>query len=134
MEQRKFDKTGFHNATTQNDERDSSYDGVISIINTEKNGKRIELSKSLMEVLENPKKVQFVLSDNTLAISERITGNDISFNVKPSGKKGIVYSAKLICEITQNFELDYSEKRCRTFSDVEYVEDDGFQVALIKIK
>jgi hypothetical protein len=104
--------------------------GVITIVYSEANGKRIKLSKGLMEELGNPQKVQFAFFDGLLAISSDLPGNNSYISL---AKGGIVYSAALIHEIVNEFDLDYSERVSITFQDVEYEENDGAPIALIEM-
>lgn len=107
--------------------------GVMSLINS-KNGRRITLPKDVMNKLNNPEVLSMSFTDNSLAVAERLPNNDNQFKVKSSGKKGIIYSAGLVSEITDKYGLDFSNRTSITFSEVNYVESSGYTVAIIKIR
>ncbi|MCM3116314.1 hypothetical protein M3610_13495 [Neobacillus sp. MER 74] len=107
--------------------------GVITIINSERNGKRIILSKELMEELLEPELVQIAFSSNEIAIGEEIPNNDHHFNVRKNGAKGVIYSAGLIQEITGLFNLDFSNKVSVTFYQVRYFTQGTSKVAIITV-
>ena len=107
--------------------------GVLSIIKA-KTGNRITLGKSLLDELNNPEKIQISFAEDSVIIAEKLPNNDSSFNVKLTGTKGIVYSAGLVREISELFKLDFSDKTSITFSEVEYVLNEDYPVAIIKIK
>lgn len=107
--------------------------GAMSVINS-KNGKRVTLSKDVMNRLNNTEMISISFSDDSLAIAERLPNNNNQLKVKCSGNKGVVYSAGLVSEITDKYELDFSDKVSTTFKEVNYVESNGYTVAIIKIR
>ncbi|WP_242396684.1 amidophosphoribosyltransferase [Clostridium butyricum] len=107
--------------------------GVLSIIKA-KTGNRITLSKALLDELNSPEKIQIAFTKDNVIIGEKLPNNDSSFNVKLSGTKGIVYSSGLVREISELFQLDFSDKTSITFNEVEYVSNEDYPVAIIKIK
>lgn len=107
--------------------------GVMSVINS-RNGKRITLSKDVMNELNNLEMISISFSDESLAVAERLPNNDNQLKVKSSGNKGVIYSAGLVSEITDKYGLDFSNRTSITFTEVNYVESNGYTVAIIKIK
>lgn len=107
--------------------------GVISIINSQKNGKRLIISSDLMERLNQPAKVKVAFHEGTLAMSEQLPTNGHAFVVKKSKRKGNVYAAALIDEITKEFGLDFNNHVSITFYECHYGQFNGFPVAIIKI-
>lgn len=107
--------------------------GAISVVNAD-TGKRITIAKECYSAIGNPSKVQFALTDNSLIIGEKVLEDNNDFNVKVSNGKAIIYSSALVKEITENFNLDFSNKTSLTFSDVQYSNTDGVEIMIVKIK
>ena len=106
--------------------------GAMSIINA-KTGKRITISNEIMEVLNNPSKVVISFTENRIAIGEQLPNNDNYFNIKILKSKGVIYSAGIVKEITNMYQLDFSNRTSITFSDVEYAKYEDNVVAIIKL-
>lgn len=107
--------------------------GAISIVNAD-TGKRITIAKECYSAIGNPAKLQFALTDNSLIIGEKVLEDNNDFNVKVSNGKAIIYSSALVKEITENFNLDFSNKTSLTFSDFQYSTTDGVEIMIVKIK
>lgn len=107
--------------------------GVLSIINA-KTGKRIIISNEIMEILNNPSKVVMSFTEDKIAIGENLPNNDNYFNVKRMKSKGVIYSAGIVKEITEIYELDFSNKTSITFFDVEYAKYEDNVVAIIAVE
>lgn len=107
--------------------------GVISIINA-KSGKRIIISNEIMEILNNPSKIVMSFTEDKIAIGENLPNNDNYFNVKRMKSKGVIYSAGIVKEITEIYELDFSNKTSITFFDVEYAKYEDNVVAIITVE
>ena len=107
--------------------------GAISIVNA-KTGNRIKIAKECYSAIGNPPKVQFALSDNNLILGEKVLDNNNDFNVKEISGKAIIYSSALVKEITENFNLDFSNRTSLTFSDVQYSNADDVPIMIVKIK
>lgn len=113
--------------------RASSAAGVVSVINA-KSGKRITLSKKLLVKLNNPKSIQIGFTEENIIIAEELPNNKSLFNIKISNGKGIIYSAQLVTEVTELFDLEFNNKTSITFADVEYALNDDYVVAIVKAK
>lgn len=107
--------------------------GVISIINA-KSGKRIIISNEIMEILNNPSKIVMSFTEDKIAIGENLPNNDNYFNVKRMKSKGVIYSAGIVKEITEIYDLDFSNKTSITFFDVEYAKYEDNVVAIIAVE
>jgi hypothetical protein len=107
--------------------------GVITIINSKKNGKRIIFAGAAIDKLGNPSKLQVVFWQNGIVVGEVLPKADQFFPVKESGNKGIVYSGGLVQEITSKFNLDFSERVSITFPKVAYKDMDGHTLAFFKL-
>jgi hypothetical protein len=107
--------------------------GVITIINSKKNGKRIIFASAVMDKLGNPSKLQIVFWQNGIVVGAMLPKADQFFPVKESGNKGIVYSGGLVQEITSKFNLDFSERVSITFPKVAYKDMDDQTLAFFKL-
>ena len=107
--------------------------GVITLINSKKNGKRISFAGAVMDKLGNPDKLQIVFWQKGIVVGVGLPKADQFFPVKKSGNKGIVYSGGLVQEITSQFNLDFSERVSITFPKVAYKDMDGHPLAFFKL-
>jgi hypothetical protein len=115
--------------------RTKSVKGVASAINSKANGKRFTLSKELMELLGNPESVEIGFTDIGIVLSKKLPENGAEFRIRKCGNKGVIYSSSLVQEITEQFDLDFSDKVSITFVDAEELEVEGdYKVFEIKIK
>lgn len=108
--------------------------GLVTIVNSKKCGKRVELLEKILTGLNNPAKVEIAFNDKEIAIGEDLNKSGTKFNLKKSGKKAIIYSANLVTNLTKSFNLDYSNRTSITFTEGRYGIVAGKPVAIIKIK
>lgn len=106
--------------------------GAMSVINS-KTGKRIIVSREIMEKLNKPERVVMSFAVDKIAIGEQLPNNDNYINIKVLKSKGVIYSAGIVKEITDIYKLDFSNKTSITFFDVEYVKYEENVVAIIKV-
>lgn len=128
-----YDLESFQPVTSKTTSRSNLIAGVMSVINS-KSGKRVMLSKDLMDKLNNPNKVAMSFSEESIAIGITLPNNNNQLDIKVSGKKGVIYSAGIVSEITDKYGLDFSNRTSMTFLEVEYIEDDGCSIAIIKVR
>ena len=107
--------------------------GVMSIVSA-KTGKRIVISKEIMEKLNKPERIVMSFAEDKIAIGEQLPNNDNYINIKVLKSKGVVYSSGIVKEITDLYELDFSNKTSITFLDVEYVKYEENVVAIITVE
>ncbi|AOT72806.1 hypothetical protein [Geosporobacter ferrireducens] len=107
--------------------------GIMSIINSLKNGKRLSFCRDLMLKLKLPERVQIGTNSNSIIIGVKLPFKCNDFKISKTGGKSIIYSGPLVMEITKKFNLDYSNRTSITFHDVTYGEFEGFPYAIIKI-
>ena len=134
MEPKATDLSCFLSSKSSGENSRSLPSGVMSVINSKRCGKRVTISKELTNELNNPEVLQFAFNENEIAIGEDIPENDHFFTVKVSGAKGVIYSSSLVLEITDLFNLDYSDKVSITFYQVRYVTNGGKKVAIVTVK
>ena len=107
--------------------------GAITIVNTKNNGKRVVISKDIKDELGNPSRVLISFSDKEIAIGERLPDNENYLNVKYSKTKGTIYSVGTVNELTEIYQLDFSNRTSITFSEVKYTAYENHKVAIITI-
>lgn len=108
--------------------------GVITIVNTSKNGKRIHLSRRLVEELSLVNTCHIGVTNDSLVISNEEIENSMEVFVRKMGKKSVVYSSSFIDFITKKFKLNFNSKSCITFKDFEKVEIEKTKAFIIKIR
>ncbi|WP_238882323.1 hypothetical protein [Clostridium sp. YIM B02551] len=128
-----FNLEMFQPATSKPTSRDNLKAGVMSVINSNC-GKRVTLSKDLMDKLNNPTRVAISFSAESIAIGETLPNNNNHLAINPSGKKGAIYSAGIVSEITTKYGLDFSDRTSITFSEVDYIQADGSTIAIINVR
>ena len=99
----------------------SSDSGVISVIFSSKNGRRVTFPDSVLARLNNPSSLSFGFDGNRLVVGEKNEKLSDEFPVKIQGRKRIIYSASLVQEISKEFNLDFSGRVSLTFHQVEYI-------------
>lgn len=107
--------------------------GGVSIINT-KTGKRISVSKAILDYLNVEGKIQFAFSDNEIAIGKELPNNENYFNIRMSKTKGLVYCTSLVLEVTELYELDFQDRTSITFDNIQYQNIQGNNVVIVKVK
>jgi hypothetical protein len=109
-----------------------SANGVCTVVNSEKNGKRVTLSKEIMELLNNPVSIEIGFTEDGIAVAKKLPENGVEFSLRKNGNKGVIYSSQLVEEITELFDLDFQDRVSITFTEAEEVNDDSDNL-LIKI-
>jgi hypothetical protein len=132
FKKRDWDWSKFKPSKAKTNSRNGFKAGVMSIIKSKSNGKRIVISKELSEKLGYPDSVQILYSEEELLIGEELIGAATSFPLKKYGAKYVIYSSSLVDEIAQELKLDYKNCVSRTLSNVEYMNDNGTVIAAIK--
>lgn len=110
----------------------NSRGGGMSVVNA-KTGKRITISKLILDHIKVQDRIQFAFSDNEIAVGRELPDNENYFNIKISKSKGNVYCAGLVLEITELYDLDFNEKTSITFDNVQYQNIQGDNVVIIKV-
>lgn len=96
--------------------------GAMTIVNSKDNGKRITISKGSMEYIGNPESVEIGFTEDGIVIGDKLPENGERFTLRKVGSKAVIYSAQLVKEITELFELDFSNRVSITFTDAEHIE------------
>ncbi|MGL6105025.1 hypothetical protein [Romboutsia sp.] len=106
--------------------------GICTVINSKQNGKRLILAKETMDYLKNPSKIEVGFTEDGIVIAEKLPENGVEFSIKKSGNKMVIYSSELVKEITQLFNLDFSDRVSITFTESEKYDD--LDNPIVKIK
>lgn len=133
QEQCNYELDMFQPSVSKTTSRGTLKAGAMTIVKSNC-GKRITISKAVMAKLNNPSKILMSFSDERIAIGEYLPNNNNQLTLKMVGKKGIVYSASLVTEISEKYELDFNTRTSMTFTEVNYVKCNGYTVAIIEIR
>lgn len=97
--------------------------GVLSIINSPKNGKRLELKNVFLESIgyKEGDTIQFEYDDEIgyldIGVFPIFGKENNGFSLTKAGTKSLLYSSGLVMEITRIFGLDYSQGVSKTFGN-----------------
>lgn len=106
--------------------------GILSIVKSE-TVNRLMFAKEMMDKLSNPKRVVISFADEKIAIGEQLPNNENYLKVNYSKTKGVIYSAGVVKEIVDKYDLDFSTRTSITFSEVKYVRYENHVVAIVTI-
>lgn len=119
--------------SAKNTARSLATKGVFTLVKA-KTGNRVVISKEANEYLQNLNTLQFSYNEDSLIIGTKLPNNNNNFNVKAYKNKSIVYSVPLVREISEKFQLDFSDRTSMTFHEAEYTSYEGSPVLIVKIK
>lgn len=102
----------------------------ISIINSSC-GKRIEFSHQLLTALNEPNNVEVLFNKGFLIIKST---DEPVFLLRKMGAKRGIYSAGLVKEITERFNLDFSNRTCISFSEYTLISNETNTAVAIPTK
>lgn len=103
--------------------------GDLSIIYSN-NGKRFALSKEICIKIDNPNFVKIKFYNKGIVFINGDDDKNNAYELKSQGGKRIVYCGPLVKEVIEKFNLDFSNRSCRTFSGAR-VEINGDQKMLV---
>lgn len=106
--------------------------GVCTVINSKHNGKRVILAKETMDYLKNPEKIEVGFTEDGIVIAEKLPENGVEFSIKKTGNRMVIYSSELVKEITELFNLDFSNRVSITFTESEKYDD--LDNPIVKVK
>lgn len=87
------------------------------VVNTANNGKRVTLSKKLLEILGNPKAVQFRIMGDKMIIGCNLDENDNTFAFSKRAT-GTIYSSTIVNAVTEAFELNFTKLTSVTLNNI----------------
>jgi len=100
--------------------------GCLTIVNSKKNGKRLEFPKSLIDALGNPDTIQVSCVGKQLCVGVKLPGNGTSYTMKKQRSKRVVYATQLIEEISRDLGISFENRVCVTFYNYE-VDPEGYE-------
>lgn len=100
----------------------------FSIVNTKMNGKRIRLSSGLMREMGSPESIEIYENEESTGIC--IVSSESGMPLK---ENGIIYNSEVVENLTNAFQIDFSDCTSRSFSDIEIKEEDGEKYAEVII-
>ena len=109
---------------------------TISVVNSNGNGKRITLSKALVEKLDLDGSVSMLplQGEGVLMVAKELPFASASTIELTSSDGRIAYHAGAVKLLVDTFNLDYSGgKTSMSFNDVEFTEHNGETVAIVTI-
>lgn len=106
----------------------------LTVVNTEKYGKRIALASEIIETIGSPSEVQVFLNNTGLVISEASEDSENPFRLRVSGNKYIIYSSDLVQEITNAFQLNFSQVTSVSFQNVQYITRHDQILAFVELR
>ncbi|KMY55625.1 hypothetical protein AC623_18215 [Bacillus sp. FJAT-27231] len=108
--------------------RTDSGEGVLSIVNSS-NGKRMKLSKPILELLGFPEKVRLMIHEEKKQLYICQCGDGEKGHVlKGKDVKNTLYSTDLVERLTQLFDLDYSSRTSRKIGSIKSSDEIDEQV------
>jgi hypothetical protein len=107
--------------------------GVVSIVNSKKNGKRVAIASDVHSRLNQPQCLQVGFIDGNLVLGEYLGDEYTSYTLKKQAAKYIIYSKELVEQITEHCELDFSKRTSITFPKATYLKMAGEVVAIISM-
>lgn len=103
--------------------------GVMTVIYSQKNGKRIEFKKEFLQELSIENELKVAFDEENLYIGRDLPNISKTFSLKSQGKKAVIYSAQLAEEIIQTLRLKLDGKVSVTLTEFELDECNGVMVA-----
>lgn len=115
--------------------RGTRSNAAVTIVNTTKNGKRVTLSKEVVEKLDRPESLQVGFGDGQLILGNNILPNDSpNYKVSYTEKSGAnIYAGGLVGEITEEFDLDFNGITSISFSKVSYTKAANCTIAVVEM-
>jgi hypothetical protein len=121
-------------STSKSISRASGEAGVMTIINSKRNGRRITFPASVIKRLGDPESVQFAFLPDKIVVSHKLPDNENSLCFRKDGNKYILYASELVHEITEMFGLDFNDRVSITFHGIDYINDGDYPIALITVE
>ncbi|WP_418539319.1 hypothetical protein [Massilistercora timonensis] len=106
--------------------------GVLTLICSKKNGKRLMISKELAETLGLTDTVKIGFIGNKLVLGKHLPGDSNEFSLKKQGKKLVVYSAEVVQKIVKTLDLEFNGKVSKTWYKPLLDEHDNSPVAILE--
>ena len=107
----------------------------VCVVNTPSNGKRIKLSRELMEKLDNPSEIQFRILDEKVVLGSNLDVNEKSFKFSKTAV-GTIYNSSIVANFTEVLNLNFSSVTSITLSNIQLMRttmgsDENILVAVV---
>lgn len=113
----------------------SSVVGDLTIVNSLKNGKRIEIPAATMERMNITDALKIRFANGNLVINAVSAGSDKALTVKGAKGRGTVYNTDAVKLITDRFDLQFANGSVTAhLFNVEYREVNGVTYGLFSSK
>lgn len=110
------------------------YKGVLTLVSSKKNGKRLMLSTELVETLQlgDEKAVMLGFVDKALVMGARLPGKSYAFPLKKMGRKYVLYSVSVVREISRIQNINFDTKVSHTWYSSKIDEYEGSPIAIFE--
>lgn len=107
---------------------------AITVVNTSGNGKRIKLSRGIMDKFDNPSEVQFRILEDKIIIGSYLSSDDKYYKLSQTSG-GTLYNASIVENFTEVLNLDFSAVTSITLSNIRFkkAETEEGEVVLVAI-
>lgn len=132
-----YESERFEAPATQKGQRGSKRDSpvLLTVVHTKRNGMRIAISPMVMTQLGSPETIQVAMGEDGIALAAYLPDNQTSFEVKKMGNKAVIYCAPLVREVTEIFDLDFSDRTSISFSEISYMQTvEGHRIAFFQLR
>lgn len=108
--------------------------GILTIVCSPKNGKRLMLSSKLVEMLEigEEASVQIGFVEKNLVLGKKLPGDKNTYRLYRQGKKYVIYSAEVVQEISRVQGIAFETRVSYTWTDVKFDDYEGDPVAFFE--
>lgn len=105
----------------------------VSIVNSDRNGKRVALSKALIDKLGLEGSIYMLplADEGVLLLAKIMSFPSASKIVLNSKDQSISYNADAVKLLVDTFGLDYSKCTSKAFNQIEFEEQDGVTFAVV---
>lgn len=107
--------------------------GVMSVVNSAKNGSRTIISQQVHNNLQEPSSVQAGFIEDGMVLGAYLGDEYTPFNLRKQGAKQVIYNKGLVEQITNHFGLDFSNRTSITFHSISYKKLNGQTIAIISL-
>ncbi|MUT64928.1 hypothetical protein [Paenibacillus sp. NEAU-GSW1] len=114
--------------------RGASPSNKLTVVNTERHGKRVVIAQEVIEKIGSPSTVQIAFNGDGIVICKNLGLDDNHFHLRTSRKNFAIYSKELVHEITENYKLDFTGGTSVSYQLVKYLNLKGTLAALVTLK
>lgn len=106
--------------------------GVLTIVNSARNGKRLMFSSEVYRWLNEPEHLQLAFFDNALVVGTNLSDVGLWYGVRKQSSKCVVYCGHLVHEVSEQLALDFTDRVSITLTEVDYeTDEEGYPYVVI---